>query len=331
MIKWIPDSEDLFMASFDDGSVLILDKEKEDQAYTLPQPQTWAEEHLQITKPDKGSKYNPVAHWQVSHKGISAFSFSPDGRHIAMVGKDGLMRVIDYADERLCDVFVGYFGRMLCVTWSPDGRYILTGGQDDIVTIWSFTENKIIARCRGHRSWVTGVAFDPLQCDDKNYRFGSVGEDCKLLLWDFSMNALHRPKHKPGKPAISTHEMNSRNVLPLRDSFVKRDSYSTISSSGTIAAPTIPNSSPLMARRFRKRASIFGNNMPNELTTLQPIDHVRLPTIHPALSKGQVPYLQPIVKSTVHSDPCVDIVFRKDTIVTTDRRGRIRVWSRPTT
>ena len=29
-----------------------------------------------------------------------------------------------------------------------------TGGQDDLVTIWSFKENKIIARCQGHRSWV---------------------------------------------------------------------------------------------------------------------------------------------------------------------------------
>jgi hypothetical protein len=29
-----------------------------------------------------------------------------------------------------------------------------TGGQDDLVTIWSFKENRIIARCQGHRSWV---------------------------------------------------------------------------------------------------------------------------------------------------------------------------------
>jgi hypothetical protein len=40
---------------------------------------------------------------------------------------------------------------------------------------------------------VTGVAFDSLHCD-KAYRFASVGEDCKLILWDFSVNALHRPR-----------------------------------------------------------------------------------------------------------------------------------------
>jgi hypothetical protein len=51
-----------------------------------------------------------------------------------------------------------------------------------------------VARCQGHHSWVTAVCFDPWRCDDRNYRFGSVGEDCRLLLWDFSVGMLHRPK-----------------------------------------------------------------------------------------------------------------------------------------
>jgi WD40 repeat protein len=62
------------------------------------------------------------------------------------------------------------------------------------------TENMIVARCQGHQSWVTSVAFDPWRCDDRNYRFGSVGEDSRLLLWDFNVGMLHRPK------AVSHHE-----------------------------------------------------------------------------------------------------------------------------
>lgn len=78
--------------------------------------------------------------------------------------------------------------------WSPDGKYILTGGQDDLVSIWSLNERRIVARCPGHHSWVSCVAFDPWRCDERNYRFGSVGEDRRLLLWDFSVGMLHRPK-----------------------------------------------------------------------------------------------------------------------------------------
>jgi WD40 repeat protein len=92
------------------------------------------------------------------------------------------------------DVFRSYYGGFTCICWSPDGKYIVTGGQDDLVTIWSLPERKIIARCQGHDSWVSAVAFDPWRCDERTYRIGSVGDDCNLLLWDFSVGMLHRPK-----------------------------------------------------------------------------------------------------------------------------------------
>ncbi|KAF9915304.1 hypothetical protein BX616_006465 [Lobosporangium transversale] len=122
MIKWMPGSESQFMAAFHDGSILIMDKERDDNAFSVP----------------ASSNEN-------------------------------------------------------------------TGGQDDLVTIWSFKDQRIVARCQGHQSYVTGVAFDPWRCDERNYRFGSVGEDAKLLLWDFSVSALHKPKaaiaHRRGSNA----------------------------------------------------------------------------------------------------------------------------------
>lgn len=78
--------------------------------------------------------------------------------------------------------------------WSPDDKYVVTGGQDDLLSIWNVADASLAARCQGHHSWVTSVAFDPWRCDDRNYRFGSVGEDCRLCLWDFSMGMLIRPK-----------------------------------------------------------------------------------------------------------------------------------------
>jgi WD40 repeat protein len=96
--------------------------------------------------------------------------------------------------DRLLDVYRSYYGGLICVCWSPDGKYVVTGGQDDLVSIWSVSEKRVVARCEGHHSWVTAVAFDPWRCGERDYRFGSVGEDCRLLLWDFSVGMLHRPK-----------------------------------------------------------------------------------------------------------------------------------------
>ena len=87
------------------------------------------------------------------------------------------------------------------MAWSPDGRFIIvslhqaqrgpsssnitsskTGGQDDLVNIFSPWEQRVIARCQGHSSFLSGLAFDDLRCDGRTYRFGSVGEDNKLIL-----------------------------------------------------------------------------------------------------------------------------------------------------
>lgn len=46
-------------------------------------------------------------------------------------------------------------------SWSPDGKYIAAGGEDDLITVYSFHENRVICRGRGHRSWVTAISFDP--------------------------------------------------------------------------------------------------------------------------------------------------------------------------
>ncbi len=75
----------------------------------------------------------------------------------------------------------------------------MTGGQDDLLSIWCPAEahrqgGALVARCQGHHSWVTSVAFDPWRCDERNYRFGSVGEDRRICLWDFSVGMLNRPR-----------------------------------------------------------------------------------------------------------------------------------------
>lgn len=225
-IKWLPGSENLFMASHANGVLVVYDKEKEDALFT-PEVNGHSEQEvarlpLDILKSvnSKNQKSNPVSFWKMANQKISSFSFSPDQRHLAVVLEDGSLRLMDYLKEeygcpvlreqngpqltpyRVLDIFRSYYGGLICVCWSPDGKYIVTGGQDDLLTIWSFPERKVVARCQGHNSWVSSVAFDPWRCDQKTYRFGSVGDDCRLLLWDFSVGMLHRPR---------AHQASTRN------------------------------------------------------------------------------------------------------------------------
>ena len=241
-IRWLPGSENLFLASHMDGTLIVYDKERDDAAFTpetpnsapTPESSTTPAHHpvnghqngdtnhlhspLHINKSvtSKNQKSNPVSSWRLSHHRITAFAFSPSSLpFLAVVSEDGSLRIINYHRETLTDLYPSYYGGFTCVCWSPDGKYVLTGGQDDLVTLWSLHQRRIVARCSGHRSWVTAVAFDPWRsCDGRNYRFGSVGEDRRLLLWDFNVGMLRRPKAKGSVNRQGTEHRGSVSSYP---------------------------------------------------------------------------------------------------------------------
>lgn len=204
-IQWLPGSETLFMAAHADGALVIYDRDREDvdffanlagETEYFPSIENSAAMTIQKSAHDIKAKANPVSSFLLSRQAINAFAFSPDHMHTAVVSDDGCLKIIDYRQEKLLDVYSSYYGGFTCVCWSPDGHYIVTGGKDDLVTIWSFVERRIIARCHGHSSFITGVSFDSFTSDDFNYRFGSISEDGKLCLWDFALSSLHKPSSK---------------------------------------------------------------------------------------------------------------------------------------
>ena len=151
-----------------------------------------------------------------------------------MVSEDGCLRIIDCNSQKLLDTFEAYFGALTCVSWSPDGRFVLvrtlswrshiadrdtlqTGGQDDLAWVWSPFEQRIVARCEGHSSFLTGLSFDAWRCDSRTQRFASVSEDCKLILWDLSSAALQRPKghHAQQHAAAATRKLSTTSALSL--------------------------------------------------------------------------------------------------------------------
>ncbi|GAA6027087.1 hypothetical protein JCM8097_006100 [Rhodosporidiobolus ruineniae] len=240
----------LFVTSHADGTMLIWDKDREDWNGFVPNPPAsvslpsrgkeneWSfagagatmgdrkvgagSGEMVVSKPaavdKKGqstTKFNPVAHWRLSKKSITAFAFSPDLQLCAAVGEDGCLRIIDAVEEKLLDTYSSYFGALNCVAFSPDGRFVVTGGQDDLCTVYAPLEGALIAHCQGHGSWVTNIAFDPWRSEERTMRFISVGEDCKVVLWDLSSAALARPKAH-AHPHARRHSTSSQLSLPRR-------------------------------------------------------------------------------------------------------------------
>jgi len=109
-IHWIPGSENLFLASHMDGTLIAYDKEREDAAFVAEENGISTSEksgdihdttsiHINKSVNSKNQKTNPVASWKISNQRINAFAFSPDSRHLAVVSEDGSLRIIDYLKE----------------------------------------------------------------------------------------------------------------------------------------------------------------------------------------------------------------------------------------
>jgi len=137
-----------------------------------------------------------VIRWRISQSSITDFSFSPGGKYLAVVDREGFLKLLDWEQNSLVDCFKSYYGGLLCVCWSPDSAYIVCGGEDDLISIWDANKRSIVARGTAHQSWVSKIAFDPWECKKGTYRFGSVGEDCKLALWDFNLTTLLPPENQ---------------------------------------------------------------------------------------------------------------------------------------
>ncbi|KAI9681840.1 MAG: hypothetical protein M1829_000585 [Trizodia sp. TS-e1964] len=294
-IRWIPGSDNLFLAAHMDGSLVVYDKEKEDAPFVAEEiggssgsEKSNGDSALHVSKSvnSKNQRFNPVSCWNLSNQKINAFSFSPDSKHLAVVSEDGSLRIVDYLKEELLDLYTSYYGGFTCVCWSPDGKYALTGGQDDLVSIWSLSECRIVARCQGHHSWVSAVAFDPWSGDERNYRFGSVGEDCRLLLWDFSEGMLHRPK------AASVRHRGSIS------SYVPRNRGESQATS-----------------RLRSNSNVTSMSADDDSVVN-----------HPVVSRARTANLPPVMSKIVDEDPLCWLRFQEDSIITSCISGMFRIF-----
>ncbi|PPD82782.1 hypothetical protein GOBAR_DD20283 [Gossypium barbadense] len=239
-IAWVPGGDGTFVVAHADGNMYVYEKASSnnfkaffhlgnkdgagDSSFFVIKDQTqFSVAHARYSKiswlhgtgmKEEGRKNlvlcltagsNPIARWHVCQGSINSIAFSFDGAYLATVGRDGYLRVFDYPKEQL-----------------------VCGGKDDLVQVWSMEDRKVVAWGEGHNSWVSGVAFDSYWSSPNSdgtaetvmYRFGSVGQDTQLLLWDLEMDEIVVPLRRcppGGSPTYSTGSQSSHwdNVSPL--------------------------------------------------------------------------------------------------------------------
>lgn len=353
-LKWIPGSENLFLVAHDSGNMYVYNKEHPPGVGSPQYALMKQGPGYTINSGKSKTTRNPVCKWTIGKGPLNEFAFSPDCKHLATVSQDGFLRVFDFDAQTLYGVVKSYFGGLTCVCWSPDGKYIVMGGEDDLVSAWSFHDRSLIARGVGHQSWVNVVAFDPYTthvseggrvddsdeeeieqngisstpCTTENqeglgvtsYRFGSVGQDTMLMLWDLSEDIL-KPQRSRGRNSkistISNSHLNCANTVS--NGPVHHDVSHT--GMGNAVAPIH------MANDTTKSLTQV-HNLSRSVEHLVNIGNMTPGTVI-CPKMDEVPTLEPLVAKKVAHERLTALMFREDCIVTACQEGFVRTWARP--
>ncbi|CAK5072954.1 unnamed protein product [Meloidogyne enterolobii] len=222
-LRWVPDGCSFFVASHASGNLYLYNDEL-DSSTIAPTYQVLKQGDCftVFTCKSKVSR-NPVHRWQIGTGAINSFAFSGStSNFIATVSQDGFLRIFNWRTMELIGCMRSYFGGLLCLAWSPDLRYIATGGEDDLVSLYSVTENRVVCRGQGHKSWISDIEFDyyastnSLPQNNTGYNESTIDEillsstantSLMLCLWDISDDILL---------SSSCYSRNSRNLQDIQ-------------------------------------------------------------------------------------------------------------------
>lgn len=114
---------------------------------------------------------------------ILSVAVSPDGRHIAGSGMDGIISIFDIASTELICQCKAHSKPIRKIAFTPDSKYIVSACDDMLVGVFEVATGNTVQIMSGHESWVLGLAIHP-----EGKILATGGSDGKVKLWDIENN-----------------------------------------------------------------------------------------------------------------------------------------------
>src|SRR5262245_18198169 len=145
-----------------------------------------AGEPLSIRTPvQRPSPLKGVRSWTIETKRHrwypTMIALSPDAKHLATGGYDGIIRIWDVETGNFERALVGHDSYVYGLAWSPDGNYLASAGSFNATArVWDMKTGMPVRVLKVHKGYVSHVAWSP----DGTRLLTAGGTSSFITLWD---------------------------------------------------------------------------------------------------------------------------------------------------
>lgn len=298
--------------------------------------------------------------------GLLCVCWSPDGKYIVTGGEDDLVTVWSFVDGRVIARGHGHKSWVSVVAFDPYTTSVeesdpmeFSGSDEDFQDLLHFGRD----RANSTQSRLSKRNSTESRAVSVTYRFGSVGQDTQLCLWDLTedilfphqplsrarthtnvMNATSPPAGSTGN-SVSTPGSSAPPPLPRSNSLP----HSTVSNAGSksnVADGAIASGVSKFAtlslhdRKDRHHEKDHKRNHSMGHISSKSSDKLNLVTktkTDPAKTLGtplcprmeDVPLLEPLICKKIAHERLTVLIFLEDCVVTACQEGFVCTWGRP--
>ncbi|XP_060568134.1 WD repeat-containing protein 20-like [Ruditapes philippinarum] len=301
--------------------------------------------------------------------GLLCVCWSPDGKYLVTGGEDDLVTVWSFQEKRVICRGQGHKSWVSAVAFDP---YTTTL---ESVVCDSNTEEELIKKSEnknGSNSTFPNGIYPHANAnhDSKkhtqlsnnanshitSYRFGSIGHDTMLCLWDLTEDIIKLPCGRLRSSVVASNPSTtfSSNTIPRCNSAnVKSNSVandvsvmdghayaignSTMNATTKFATLSLGDRRDASEKKEHKRNfSLAGRssdkNQAMKANSIRPPDNAMKLLGTPACPRlTESPLLEPLVCKKISVDRLTSLVFREECLVTACQEGLVYTWARPGT